>query len=155
MNHCFQCLTGSFFSPFLFAFFLPLPSFSTLLSLSFFSPLCCSLSLSVGLSRTSPGTRIGGDVFTVVNIFQSVVLGQVNKAVLLFSVTQKRNRYVDYFFLVTEAGQVLFRMCVCVCVWRKTAHTSVCLHVHDWRGSGGPAPCLLLTPTRCNMYELL
>lgn len=127
MNHCFQSLTGSFFpalSPFLFL--------SPFLSLSvpLLFPLCASLSfflfstqscpLSARLTLTSPGTRIEGRCFMIVNIFHGIVLGVVLQPILspgeqglgIFSPTQ--SRYVDFFFSVMEVGQVLFRMCVCM-----------------------------------------
>lgn len=81
MNHCFQSLTASFFfSIFLFScllslsFYPSLPFLPTLRfpfslsSSSFFSRLSFVLSGFVRLSHTSPGTKVEGNVFMIVNI---------------------------------------------------------------------------------------
>lgn len=137
MNHCFQSLTGSFFPSFSFPvcclfLFLSLSTFFShfalpflfLSSSSFFSRLSFVLSGFVRLSHTSPGTKVEGDVFMIVNIFMvlssawfcspSCPKGNQACSFFFFLVTQSRFRYVDYSFLVMEVGQVLFRMSVCM-----------------------------------------
>lgn len=170
MNHCFQSLTGSFFSvSFSFPvccfflsfvpslpFFFPLPTlcFSVFLLFLLSSQFC---PLSVRLSLTSPGTRIRGDVFMIVSIFHGVVLSVVLQTILspgeqglgifFFFCNSKQIQICRLFFFADGGGSGVSQD-VCVHAGERVLHT--CMHVRacawvtvmDW----GPA-LFVLTPT--------
>lgn len=173
MNHCFQSSTGSFFpssSPFLFALSsslsLPLYLFflhfaPLFLFLSSFSFLLFSFVLSLSGSLTSPGTRMRGDVFKIVNTFQGVILSvfsssscpQVNKAWGFF-VSRSGFRHVDFLFLWRRRAQC-YSGFMYGCMrdrekesYKSAVHMYVCSHMCTSESLiGGPTLCLLLTPT--------